>query len=51
MDTIKEFIRTLFVVSVIVNLTGTILKQITSSPEVYSVYLALIDTVGDEAPL
>lgn len=49
--TIREFIITLAVVSVIVNITGVALGRISdrigSRPEVYAIYPALIDTVGD----
>ena len=49
--TIKESILTLFLVAVIVNITGTILRDINKivagRKEIYSVYPALIDTVGD----
>ncbi|MFP3951319.1 MAG: magnesium transporter [Candidatus Bathyarchaeia archaeon] len=48
---IKEFILTILMVSVIVNLTGSVLENITDkigrTPEIYAVYPALIDTVGD----
>jgi len=49
--TIREFIVTLAVVTVIVNITGIALGRISdrigSRPEVYAIYPALIDTVGD----
>jgi mgtE-like transporter len=49
--TIKESILTLLLVAVIVNITGTILRDIDKivggRKEVYTVYPALIDTVGD----
>ena len=49
--TLKESALTLFLVSVIVNLTGSTLGKISeyvgSRKEVYTVYPALIDTVGD----
>jgi len=49
--TIKETLSTLLIIAVIVNVTGTILKQISdtigSKKEIYTVYPALIDTVGD----
>jgi len=49
--TIKETLSTLLIIAIIVNVTGTILKQISetigSKKEVYTVYPALIDTVGD----
>lgn len=49
--TIKETLSTLLIISVIVNITGTILKEISEvigrRKEVYMVYPALIDTVGD----
>jgi mgtE-like transporter len=48
---IKETLSTLLIIAVIVNVTGTVLKQISetigSRKEVYTVYPALIDTVGD----
>ena len=50
-ETIREFIMTLSVISVIVNITGSALGKITEiigkSLEIYTVYPALIDTVGD----
>ena len=50
-DTIKQFLVTLCIISVIVNVTGSALERITNtigrSPEIYMVYPALIDTVGD----
>jgi mgtE-like transporter len=49
--TVKEFMLTLVIVTVIVNITGTALNRITETigrrPEVYMIYPALIDTVGD----
>jgi mgtE-like transporter len=47
--TIKESVITLIFVAFIVNITGTILKNISlgNTKEVYTVYPALIDTVGD----
>ena len=49
--TIKETLSTLLIIAIIVNVTGTILRQISetigSRKEVYIVYPALIDTVGD----
>lgn len=49
--TIKESLLTLIFVAFIVNVTGTILKEISEivggRKEIYSVYPALIDTVGD----
>ncbi|MDG6222756.1 MAG: magnesium transporter [Candidatus Bathyarchaeota archaeon] len=49
--TIKESFVTLFFVAIIVNITGTILKDVekivNSRKEIYTVYPALIDTVGD----
>lgn len=49
--TVKEFMLTLAIVTVIVNITGTALNRITEvigrRPEVFMIYPALIDTVGD----
>ena len=49
--TIREFIGTLVVVTAIVTLTGHMLgrigEKIGNTPEVYAVYPAMIDTVGD----
>jgi len=45
--TIKESLATLLIVAFIVNVTGTVLKQIRFRKDIYSVYPALIDTVGD----
>jgi mgtE-like transporter len=49
--TIKESLLTLFFVAFIVNITGTVLKGVdkivSSAKEIYIVYPALIDTVGD----
>jgi mgtE-like transporter len=51
METIHEFIITLICVSIIVNYTGNVLKSISqrigSTPDIYAVYPAIIDTVGD----
>lgn len=50
-ETIKEFLLTLFSVTFIVNVTGSLLVRVSevigNRPEVYVVYPALIDTVGD----
>lgn len=50
-ETIREFLLTLVIVSVIVNVTGSglesISKRIQRFPAVYASYPALIDTVGD----
>jgi mgtE-like transporter len=50
-STVREFTATLVFVTVIVNITGTALNSITEvigrRPEVYMIYPALIDTVGD----
>ncbi len=49
--TVKEFMMTLVIVTMIVNVTGTALNRITEvigkRPEVFMIYPALIDTVGD----
>jgi mgtE-like transporter len=49
--TVKEFMITIVIVTVIVNITGTALNRITESigkrPEIFMIYPALIDTVGD----
>jgi mgtE-like transporter len=49
--TIRESLLTLVFVAFIVNVTGTVLKDISeivgSKKEIYTVYPALIDTVGD----
>jgi mgtE-like transporter len=49
--TVKEFMMTLVIVTIIVNITGTALNRITEvigrRPEVFMIYPALIDTVGD----
>jgi len=50
--TIREFFFTLVVVTIIVNVTGTVLGKISevignSRPEIYMVYPAVIDTIGD----
>ena len=51
METIREFVITLICVSLIVNYTGNVLKSISqrigSTPGIYAVYPAIIDTVGD----
>ncbi len=51
MGTLREFLVTLVAVVVIVNITGSFLDRISqvvrSRPDVYFVYPALIDTVGD----
>ncbi len=51
MSTIREFLLTLLIVTVIVNITGFILggikELIGDRPEVYIIYPALIDTIGD----
>jgi len=51
LKTIKESFFTLVLVTFIVNVTGSVLAKISevvgSRPEVYTVYPALIDTVGD----
>lgn len=51
-QTIKESILTLISVTIIVNITGIFLTKIsqmigTARPEIYIVYPALIDTIGD----
>jgi mgtE-like transporter len=50
-STVREFLMTLVVVTVIVNITGTALNKITETigerPEVLMIYPAIIDTVGD----
>jgi mgtE-like transporter len=50
-STFKEFMITLLFVSVIVNITGTALNSIIDvigrRPEIFMIYPALIDTVGD----
>lgn len=50
-STFKEFMITLLFVSVIVNITGTALSSIIDvigrRPEIFMIYPALIDTVGD----
>jgi len=50
-DTVNQFLVTLSIVSLIVNITGSALERITGAigrrPEIYMVYPALIDTVGD----
>jgi mgtE-like transporter len=49
--TIKESMTTMLLVAFIVNVTGTVLKQISyfvaERKEVFTVYPALIDTIGD----
>jgi len=49
--TISEFVTTLLVVTVIVTLTGHVLGRISDSigntAEIYAIYPAMIDTVGD----
>jgi mgtE-like transporter len=49
--TVREFMLTLVIVTMIVNVTGTALNRITEvigkRPEVFMIYPALIDTVGD----
>ena len=49
--TVKESLATMMFVAVIVNITGTILREISSFVEnradLYTVYPALIDTIGD----
>jgi mgtE-like transporter len=49
--TVREFMLTLVVVTIIVNITGTalnsIVKKIGERPEILMIYPALIDTVGD----
>ncbi|MEM3696058.1 MAG: magnesium transporter [Candidatus Bathyarchaeia archaeon] len=49
--TLKESLATLLIVAFIVNITGTVLNRISiiveGRKEIYSVYPALIDTVGD----
>lgn len=49
--TMKEFLLTLMIVALIVNVTGSLLAKISQAvgnrPEIYVVYPALIDTVGD----
>lgn len=51
LKTIKESVYTIFIVSIIVNITGSVLSQISEiighRPEIYIVYPALIDTMGD----
>ncbi|MBE0512755.1 magnesium transporter [Candidatus Bathyarchaeota archaeon] len=50
-ETIKEFLFTLVFVTFIVNVTGSFLVKVSevigNRPEIYVVYPALIDTVGD----
>jgi len=50
-QTIKEFLLTIVAVTFIVNVAGSILVRVEQTignrPEVYAVYPALIDTVGD----
>ncbi|NWG11456.1 magnesium transporter [Candidatus Bathyarchaeota archaeon] len=49
--TVKESLVTMFVVAFVVNITGTVLKRISTivqgRKEIYTVYPALIDLVGD----
>jgi mgtE-like transporter len=49
--TVKESMTTMLLVAFIVNITGTVLKQISyfvaDRKEVFTVYPALIDTIGD----
>jgi len=49
--TLKEFSLTLLIVTLIVNLTGNLLGKISQiigkKPEIYILYPALIDTIGD----
>lgn len=49
--TVREFMLTLIIVTIIVNITGTalnsIVKKIGERPEILMIYPALIDTVGD----
>lgn len=49
--TVREFLLTLIIVTFIVNVTGLLLREIRESvgdrPEIYMVYPALIDTIGD----
>ncbi len=49
--TLKEFIGTLVVITFIVTLTGHMLSRVSEkigdTPEIYAVYPAMIDTVGD----
>lgn len=51
MSTIREFLLTLLIITVIVNITGFILggikELIGDRPEIYIIYPALIDTIGD----
>ncbi len=50
-STVKEYMITLLIISIIVNITGTalngIIEKIGKRPEVFMIYPALIDTVGD----
>jgi len=50
-ETIKEFLLTLVIVTFVVNVTGSILVKVSEAignrPEIYVVYPAMIDTVGD----
>lgn len=49
--TLREFVGTLVIVTVIVTLTGYMLGRISDkigdTPEIYAIYPAMIDTVGD----
>ena len=51
MKTLREFLLTLFLITLIVNVTGFILSGIKmiigNRPEIYAIYPALIDTIGD----
>jgi mgtE-like transporter len=50
-ETIRESVFTLILVSIIVNITGTVLQSVNdvigSRPEIYLIYPALLDTIGD----
>ncbi len=50
-STLRQFLTTLIIITLIVNVTGSFLDRITqivsTRPELYMVYPALIDTVGD----
>lgn len=50
LKTLREFLATLLIVTVVVNITGLMLSKIETAigerPEVYAVYPALINTVG-----
>lgn len=49
--TIRETFLTLVIVSIIVNITGTVLQSVNNfignKPEIYLIYPALLDTMGD----